>query len=335
MREEKGRLQLCGGFEISLFPGGERREVRDKLILGSRGSVLALWQANFVAQKIKSLFGVDVEIKKIKTKGDKILDSPLARIGGKGLFVKEIEMALEREEIDLAVHSMKDVPTELPSGLTIGAVIEREDPRDALISRSGVGLEDLPLGAVVGTSSLRRKAQLWSRRPDLKLVDLRGNLDTRLRKLEKGQFEAMIVAFAGVKRLGRAERVTEVFGPETMLPAVGQGALAVEIREDDERVREIVSRLDHKPTRNAVFSERALMRALEGGCQVPVGALASIKDGELTLQAMIASLDGKCVVRGVESGNPEEAEKIGYRLAERLLSEGGKEILAEIRKEYE
>lgn len=309
--------------------------MKEKVVLGTRGSVLALWQANLVAQRIKTLFGIDVEIKKIKTKGDKILDSPLARIGGKGLFVKEIEMALERKEIDLAVHSMKDVPTELPQGLVIGAVLEREDPRDALISRRGEGLFSLPKGAVVGTSSLRRKAQIWSKRADLKLIDLRGNLDTRLRKLEEGQFEAMIVAFAGVKRLGRAERVTEVFKPEVMLPAVGQGAIAVEIREDDERMREIASQLDHEPTRRAVFSERALMRALEGGCQVPIGALATIKNGVLTLEAMIASLDGKRLIKGREEGKIDKAEEVGERLAERLLSEGGREILAEIRKEYE
>ena len=305
-----------------------------RLILGTRGSVLALWQASLVAENIRKVFGIEVEIRKIKTTGDKILDSPLAKIGGKGLFVKEIERALEREEIDLAVHSMKDVPTELPPGLVIGAVLEREDPRDVLISREGLDLRELPSGSKVGTSSLRRRAQILSKRPDLNLVDLRGNLDTRLRKLDEGQFEAMIAACAGVKRLGRAGRITRFFEPEEILPAVGQGAIAVEVREDDERVREIVSRLNHEPTQKSVFAERALMRTLEGGCQVPIGALATLENGELTLRAMIAALDGKRLIKGVESGKPEDFEGIGSRLARRLLAAGGEEILEEIRESY-
>lgn len=302
-----------------------------KLVVGSRGSALALWQSNWVAFELARLFGVEVEIKRIKTTGDKILDSPLAKIGGKGLFVKEIEKALEEGQIDLAVHSMKDVPTELPTGLMIGAVIKREDPRDALVSRGKVSLIDLPKGAKVGTSSLRRKAQLWQRRPDFDLVDVRGNLDTRIRKMKEGEFDAMVLAQAGLKRMGFEEEVTEVLEPQIMLPAVGQGALAIEVREDNKAVREMVRVLNHPPTQQSILAERALMRRLEGGCQVPVGALGMVVDEQISLKAMVASLDGRKMVRDEVAGPLEQAEGLGVELAEKLLSQGADAILAEVR----
>lgn len=302
-----------------------------KLVIGSRGSVLALWQSNWVASELKRLFGLEVEIQRIKTTGDKILDSPLAKIGGKGLFVKEIEKALEQGQIDLAVHSMKDVPTELPKGLMIGAVTKREDPRDVLVSRDKVSLMDLPKEAKVGTSSLRRKAQLWQRRPDFNMVDVRGNLDTRLRKMKEGQFDAMVLARAGLKRMGFEEAVTEVLEPQVMLPAVGQGALAIEVREDDEMVREMVKALNHLPTQQSILAERALMRRLEGGCQVPVGALGIVKNGQVSLKAMVASLDGRKMVRDEVAGPSQQAEKLGVELAEKLLNQGADAILAEVR----
>jgi hydroxymethylbilane synthase len=284
-----------------------------------------------VASELKRLFGLEVEIQRIKTTGDKILDSPLAKIGGKGLFVKEIEKALEQGQIDLAVHSMKDVPTELPKGLMIGAVTKREDPRDVLVSRDKVSLMDLPKEAKVGTSSLRRKAQLWQRRPDFNMVDVRGNLDTRLRKMKEGQFDAMVLARAGLKRMGFEEAVTEVLEPQVMLPAVGQGALAIEVREDDEMVREMVKALNHLPTQQSILAERALMRRLEGGCQVPVGALGIVKNGQVSLKAMVASLDGRKMVRDEVAGPSQQAEKLGVELAEKLLNQGADAILAEVR----
>ncbi len=302
-----------------------------KLIIGSRGSALALWQSNWVASELTELYGVEVEIKRIKTTGDKILDSPLAKIGGKGLFVKEIEKALEKGQIDLAVHSMKDVPTELPTGLVIGAVTRREDPRDALVSRGKVSLMDLPKGAKIGTSSLRRKAQLWRKRPDFDMVDVRGNLDTRIRKMKEGQFDAMVLARAGLKRMGFEDEVTEVLGPQIMLPAVGQGALAIEVREDDEAVREMVGSLNHLPTQQSIMAERALMKRLEGGCQVPVGALGVVDDGQIRLKAMVASLDGRKMVQDEVVGLPQHAEELGIELAEKLLHQGAEAILAEVR----
>lgn len=302
-----------------------------KLVVGSRGSALALWQSNWVAFELARLFGVEVEIKRIKTTGDKILDSPLAKIGGKGLFVKEIEKALEEGQIDLAVHSMKDVPTELPTGLMIGAVIKREDPRDALVSRGKVSLMDLPKGAKVGTSSLRRKAQLWQRRPDFDLVDVRGNLDTRIRKMKEGEFDAMVLAQAGLKRMGFEEEVTEVLELQIMLPAVGQGALAIEVREDNKAVREMVGVLNHPPTQQSILAERALMRRLEGGCQVPVGALGMVVDEQISLKAMVASLDGRKMIRDEVAGPLEQAEGLGVELAEKLLSQGADAILTEVR----
>lgn len=303
-----------------------------KVIIGSRGSALAMWQTNHVAELLRNRFGVETEIIRIKTTGDKILDSPLAKIGSKGLFVKEIEIALQEKRIDLAVHSAKDVPTETPAGLVIAAFLEREDPRDALISKDGTGLAGLPQGAVVGTSSLRRRAQLLHYRPDLRLVDVRGNVDTRLRKMNEGQFDAVILARAGLKRMGHEQDITEVISTEIMLPAVGQGSIAVECRSDDEQILQMLAEINHPETGLAVRAERALMRELEGGCQVPIGAHARMENGRLVMDGMIASLDGKIMIRDRIEGSPEDAESLGRELARRLYEAGGGEILEEIRK---
>lgn len=303
-----------------------------KIIIGSRGSQLAFWQANYVASFLKER-GIDqIEIKKIKTTGDKILDAPLAKIGDKGLFVKEIELALSSGEIDLAVHSMKDVPTEIPSNLKIAAILKREDPRDVLISRDNLSLFSLPPGVAIGTSSLRRKAQLLHLRPDFQMVDVRGNLDTRLRKMAEGQFEAMILSAAGIDRLGWSDRITQRIPSEVCLSAVGQGAIGVEIRKDDLEMGEAVSSLDDFATHIAILAERALMKRLEGGCQVPIGALGQIQDGKLSLQAVVASLDGEKLFRDEITGSSDEAESLGVRLAEKLLEMGADEILREIRE---
>lgn len=305
---------------------------RSKIVIGSRGSMLALWQADHVAGELAKLTSLEIEIRKIKTTGDKILDSPLAKIGDKGLFVKEIEFALERDEVDLAVHSMKDVPTALPAGLMLGAVLQRELPNDVLVSRNRLTLKDLPAGSVIGTSSLRRKAQLLNLRPDFCFVDLRGNLDTRLRKMESGDFDAMILAAAGIRRLGLTEKITEVIPADLLLPAVGQGAIGIETREDDNEINQLVKTLDHFPTRARVLAERALMGRLEGGCQVPIGALATLENGLLHLDAMVASLDGSKLVRDGIEGRPEESEKAGIALAEKLLGLGADQILKEVRE---
>lgn len=309
--------------------------MRKNLIIGSRGSKLALWQSNFVADSLGKLEPeLEISIKKIKTSGDKILDVPLAKIGGKGLFVKEIETALLERKIDLAVHSMKDVPTDLPQGLTIGAVLKRKDPRDALVSRGNIPFKALPPKAVIGTSSLRRRAQLLNHSQEFRFVDLRGNLDTRFRRLDEGEFDAVILASAGIERMGWEERIAERISPEICLPAVGQGAIGIEIREDDQEVAELVSRLDHSESRARVFAERALMHVLEGGCQVPVGAYSVVENGVFGLTAAVASLDGKRVIRDSIEGSVEEAEELGKALAQNLLAQGADEILQEIRAEH-
>lgn len=302
-----------------------------ELVIGTRGSKLALWQAGWVHARLLELEpGLSVSLKQIKTTGDKILDTPLATIGGKGLFVKEIEDALLRGEIDLAVHSMKDVPTRLPEGLEILSVPEREDPRDALISRGGATLNQLAAGARIGTSSLRRQAQLLSVRPDLSIQMLRGNLDTRLRKLEAGEYDGVILAAAGLCRLGWADRVTEYLSPDVCLPAIGQGALALEGRADDTFVRELAGRMEHRPTRIAVTAERALLERLEGGCQVPIAAYATIQQDALSMSALVAGVNGRRLVRDSIQGPAAEAHTLGIRLAERLLERGGGEILRDI-----
>ncbi|MBE0446841.1 MAG: hydroxymethylbilane synthase [Actinobacteria bacterium] len=304
-----------------------------KFILGTRGSKLALWQSNHIASILTEKAGVEVELKIIKTQGDKILDAPLSKIGDKGLFVKEIETALIEGEADLAVHSSKDVPTAIPEQLMLGAFLERADARDVLISKSGKNLLNLPEGAVIGTSSLRRRAQILNRRPDLKIEDVRGNLDTRLRKMDEGLFDAIILAAAGLDRMGWNEGITERISPDVMLSAVGQGAIAVEIRKNDKEMLDLMKHLEDPVTRAAVTAERALLRELEGGCQIPIGAFGVVEDGKLKLDGMVAGLDGKKLVRGIIIGDPQEAEELGVQLADKLRDIGADEILAEVRAE--
>ncbi len=296
------------------------------LTIGSRGSKLALWQARWVAGRLEEL-GYRTRIEIIKTTGDKITDVALSKVGGKGLFTKEIEEALLARSIDLAVHSMKDVPTELPAGLTLGAVSAREDPRDAVAGRP---LAELPAGAKVGTSSLRRAAQLRLLRPDLAVENIRGNVDTRLRKLDDGRYDAVILACAGLKRLGLEARIAEPLPVDVMIPAVGQGALGIEIRDEDGPAAEACRRLDDPPTRTAVLAERAFLAALGGGCQVPVGAHARVADGTVTLEAIVISPSGGKPVRGRTSGPAGDATQLGRRLGEELLERGAREILEEV-----
>ena len=299
--------------------------------IGTRGSKLALWQANWVKAAIMERFpDTSVELIIIKTKGDKILDVPLAKVGGKGLFVKEIEEALLDRRIDLAVHSMKDMPSEIPAGLCIGAVPERENPRDALISTNNLTLSQLPKGAKVGTSSLRRGAQLKSIRPDLEIMSLRGNVDTRLKKLETENLDAVILAAAGLKRMGFENRVTEYLDEETMLPAVGQGALCIECRENDPKIGPVMKTLDDDYTRTVVMGERAFLNRLEGGCQIPIAAHGTLKDGLFSICGLVAALDGTTIIKEEISGNGAESERIGVELAERLLLAGAKDILDSI-----
>ncbi len=305
--------------------------MRERIIVGTRGSKLALAQTNWVISKIKGRYpSLEVETKIIKTKGDKITDVPLAKVGGKGLFVKEIEEALLRREIDLAVHSLKDVPTELPPGLEIAIIPPRESPYDVLISRDGYTLAELPKGAKVGTSSLRRRAQLKASRPDLQIENLRGNLDTRLRKLNEGLYEAIIVAEAGLLRLGLGEIKRERLLTEIMLPAIGQGALALEVREDDHSLKEGLSFLHDEETAVCTAAERSFLAALGGGCQVPLAAYARLNGGKLLLEALIADPEGQRILRGKREGRPEEASFLGKSLAEELLAAGGREILADV-----
>lgn len=304
---------------------------RSTLIVGTRGSHLALWQAGWVQRQLKALApNLSVILKRIQTSGDKIQDVPLAKIGGKGLFVKEIEEALLRREIDLAVHSMKDVPSVLPEGLEIICVPEREDPRDALIGRDGLCLKDIPLGGRVGTSSLRRQAQLLHFRPDLQIAVLRGNVDTRLRKLRENHFDAIILAASGLKRLGWDQEITEYLSVEVSLPAIGQGSLGLEGRKDDNFVRELVGRIEHPSTRIAMTAERAFLTRLEGGCQIPLAGHATLQEDTVTLDGLVASIDGKRYIRHALSGPVGEAGAIGIKLAEHLLDVGAKPILQEI-----
>jgi hydroxymethylbilane synthase len=304
-----------------------------KIVIATRGSMLALWQAEWIKSQLQKLSSeVTVELKKIKTTGDKILDVPLAKVGGKGLFVKEIEEALLDKSADLAVHSMKDVPAELPDGLHLAAICKREDPRDALLAREGISsINDLPEGATVGTSSLRRMCQLLNKRPDLKITQLRGNVDTRIRKLDEGQFDAIILATAGVKRLGYADRIAESIPVEVSLPAIAQGAVGVECRVDDGFMNGLLIKLDHPETSVCVKAERAFLRKLEGGCQVPIAGYATLENNEkLVLTGLVGSLSGDEIIKASISGEPEKAESLGISLAETLLSRGAGRILAEV-----
>ncbi len=302
--------------------------------IGTRGSKLALWQANWIKDRLETLHpGTRVALNVIKTKGDKILDVPLAKVGGKGLFVKEIEEALLAGRVDLAVHSMKDMPAEIPAGLCIGAIPERETPLDVLITREGVTLDQLGQAPRIGTSSLRRAAQLQHARPDVVIVPLRGNLDTRLRKLDEGQMDAIVLAAAGVKRLGLADRITEILAPEVMLPAVGQGALCVETRDADPVMAPLMASLDHAPTRRAILAERAFLARLEGGCQVPIAGHATLDGDRLRMSGLVADLDGRTMVRHTLDGPAAEAQAIGLALAEHLLAQGAGPILDRLQME--
>lgn len=303
-----------------------------EIVVGTRESKLAMWQAQWVVEGLKRRCpGYDYRIRGIRTQGDNILDVALAKIGDKGLFTKELETALLGGEIDLAVHSMKDLPTELPEGLIIGAVCERAYPGDVLISREGKRLDELPPGALIGTSSLRRCAQLLSFRRDLKMVNLRGNINTRLRKLGEEGLDATVLAFAGVDRLGWRERITQLIPLEICLPAVGQGSVGVEVRAGDKEILELVRHVEDYESRCAISAERALLKKLEGGCQIPVGALGTVKEGRLTLRGVVATLDGEWIIHSTLEGDPREAEETGIRLAEQLVRMGAGEILSQIR----
>lgn len=305
--------------------------MKANLIIGTRQSLLALWQSNHIASLLRKQYpDCQVTLKKIVTKGDRILDVPLAQIGGKGLFTKEIETELLDGTVDLAVHSLKDMPTVLPEGLCLTAITTRANVGDAFISNKYASFSELPQGAVLGTSSLRRKAQLLAVRPDLKIVDLRGNVDTRLRKLDEGQMDAIILAAAGLERLGHADRIREIIPTTVCLPAVGQGALAIECRSDNKEVREMLAFLNDLPTKQATDAERAFLGLIEGGCQVPIGVHAEVENDNVKIEAVIASLDGSKVLRNNITGPAVNAADLGRKLGQQMLAEGGEQILADI-----
>ena len=310
--------------------------MKKEIIIGTRSSPLALWQAEFTKAELSKHFPeLNITLKLVKTTGDVLLDSPLSKIGDMGLFTKDIEKHLLAKEIDLAVHSLKDVPTGTPEGLMITSFTEREDTRDVIISKSGKGIKGLPLNARMATSSLRRMSQLLSMRPDLQILDIRGNLNTRFKKFDDGEFDAMMLAYAGVFRLEFSDRISEILPHDLMLPAVGQGALGIETRVDDMETREIVRILNDDITEICCRAERALLRHLQGGCQIPIGAYGSYVAGTLKLLAYVGSVDGKTAIRNEVTkavNTPEEAEAVGIELAEILLSMGAEKILADIRK---
>lgn len=301
------------------------------LKIATRKSPLALWQANFVKDRLEALYPeLQVELVPMSTQGDKILDTPLAKVGGKGLFVKELETAMLEGRADIAVHSMKDVPVEFPEGLGLHTICEREDPRDAFVSNRFGQIDELPQGAVVGTSSLRRQCQLRAARPDLVIRDLRGNVNTRLAKLDAGEYDAIILAAAGLKRLEMAHRITAFIEPEQSLPANGQGAVGIECRLDDHELHALLAPLEHPETRIRVLTERAMNRALQGGCQVPIGAYALVQGEEVWLRGLVGSPDGSCVIRDEIRGPLADGEALGHTLAQRLLADGADVILAEV-----
>ncbi len=302
--------------------------------IGTRGSQLALWQANKVASLIEERYpGTTVELIKIKTTGDKILDSPLAKIGDKGLFVKEIETALLKGEVDMAVHSAKDMPTEIPAGLTLAAYLKRDDPSDALISADGRTLDKLREGAVIGTSSLRRRAQLLAYRPDLEFIDLRGNVETRLRKLKEENLDAILLSGAGLTRLGMGDKITERIPTSIVVPAVGQGLIVIETREDDGKILDFVAFMNDRDTAVCVMAERAFSDSIGGGCQVPMGALAVLEGETIRLKAVVASLDGDTLLRTEIDGPVIDGEALGRELARQMKAMGAADILDEIRRE--
>ncbi|WP_421240556.1 hydroxymethylbilane synthase [Aeromonas enteropelogenes] len=301
------------------------------LKIATRKSPLALWQANFVKDRLEALYPeLRVELVPMSTQGDKILDTPLAKVGGKGLFVKELETAMLEGRADIAVHSMKDVPVEFPAGLGLHTICEREDPRDAFVSNRFQAIDELPQGAVVGTSSLRRQCQLRAARPDLAIRDLRGNVNTRLAKLDAGEYDAIILAAAGLKRLEMDHRITAFIEPEQSLPANGQGAVGIECRLDDHELHALLAPLEHSETRARVLTERAMNRALQGGCQVPIGAYALMEGEQIWLRGLVGSPDGTRVIRDEIRGAVSDGEALGEQLAQRLLAAGADVILAEV-----
>ncbi|NOE50828.1 hydroxymethylbilane synthase [Vibrio cholerae] len=304
--------------------------------IATRQSPLALWQANYVKDALMAAHpGLQVELVTMVTRGDVILDTPLAKVGGKGLFVKELEIAMLEGRADLAVHSMKDVPVDFPDGLGLVTICEREDPRDAFVSNTYAKIEDLPSGAIVGTCSLRRQCQLKAARPDLVIKELRGNVGTRLNKLDAGEYDAIILAAAGLKRLELESRIRSFIEPEQSLPAVGQGAVGIECRVDDQRVRALLAPLNHADTADRVRCERAMNLTLQGGCQVPIGSYALLEGDNIWLRALVGEPDGSQIVRGEIRGPRTQAEQLGITLAEQLLSQGAKEILERLYCDHE
>ncbi|MFH4666880.1 hydroxymethylbilane synthase [Vibrio cidicii] len=304
--------------------------------IATRKSPLALWQAYYVKEALQQAHpGLEVELVTMVTKGDVILDTPLAKVGGKGLFVKELEVAMLEGRADLAVHSMKDVPVDFPSGLGLVTICEREDPRDAFVSNHYENIEQLPQGAVVGTCSLRRQCQLKAYRPDLVIKELRGNVGTRLSKLDAGEYDAIILAAAGLKRLELQERIRSFIEPEQSLPAVGQGAVGIECRTDDERMLELLAPLNHVETADRVKCERAMNLTLQGGCQVPIGSYALLEGDQIWLRALVGEPDGSHIVRGEIRGPRTDAEALGVQLAQQLLSQGADDILARLYQDHE
>ncbi|RLV60287.1 hydroxymethylbilane synthase [Parashewanella curva] len=301
--------------------------------IATRKSPLAMWQAEYVKQRLEQIHGdITVELLPMSTKGDVILDTPLAKVGGKGLFVKELEVAMLEGRADIAVHSMKDVPVEFPEGLGLHVICEREDPRDAFVSNSYKSIDELPQGAIVGTSSLRRQCQLRALRPDLEIRDLRGNVGTRLAKLDNGDYDAIILAAAGLIRLELSSRIASFIEPEVSLPANGQGAVGIECRTDDEQVKSLLAPLEHQETRYRVLAERAMNTRLEGGCQVPIGAFAQIDGDQLSLRGLVGAPDGSQIIADSVVGNKQQAVELGEELAEKLLSQGAKAILDAVYK---
>ena len=301
------------------------------LKIGTRGSKLALTQSGWIKENIQKRHpDLRVELVKIKTKGDKVLDSPLSKIGGKGLFVKEIEDSLLKKDVDLAVHSIKDVPAELPEGLYLPIFPEREDPGDAFLSMDYDNIADMPKGAAIGTGSLRRSSQLRHLRPDLEIVPLRGNVDTRIKKLEAGELQAIILASAGLRRLGLSDKIRQVLSTEVFLPAIGQGALGLEVRRDDDRILDLIGFMNHEPTELTVKAERAFLKKLEGGCQIPIGGHARLQGDDIIIEGMVAELDGSRIIRDEVKGSKDRPMDIGYALAEKLLRSGADEILKRI-----
>ena len=305
--------------------------MREILRIATRQSPLALWQANFVKTELEKYHpNLTVELVTMVTKGDVVLDTPLAKIGGKGLFVKELELALLEERADIAVHSMKDVPMSFPEGLGLAVICEREDPRDAFVSNHYASLAELPEGAIVGTSSLRRQCQLMAAYPHLTVKSLRGNVGTRLSKLDNGEYDAIILASAGLIRLGMPERIKSFISVEDSLPAAGQGAVGIETRVNDTRVLNYLAKLNHNPTACCVMAERAMNTRLQGGCQVPIGGFATLNGEELELNALVGSLDGSTIIRASGKAHQPDAEQLGIRIAEQLLAQGADKILAEV-----